>query len=124
MKRLITFALLSFTLFSTVSHASERAQVGWQWIKQGALVVDVRTPQEFQAGHLDNAVNYPLAELHQHFDQIAKDQTVVVYCRSGNRSGQAMQYLKAQGFNQVHNAGGLNELLNTSSHSETAKGHE
>lgn len=120
MKTLITFTLLSLSLFSAVSDASQRAQQGWQWIKQGALVVDVRTAPEFQAGHLDNAVNYPLAELEQHFAQVAKDQPIVLYCRSGNRSGQAFRYLQAQGFTQLHNAGGLNELLSTASGSDSA----
>ncbi len=104
-------ALFSFTiLFSSFSMASERAEQGWQLIEQGALIVDVRTPQEFVNGHLDNAQNFPLHELDRHVSSIDKDKLIVLYCRSGNRSGQAYNYLREQGFTNVHNAGGLQEM--------------
>jgi len=104
---------LIFTLlvsFSLPVSASSRADIGWDWIEQGALIVDVRTPQEFADGHLDNAKNYPLSELDKHFSNIDKDTQIVLYCRSGNRSGQAYQYLTVQGFTNLHNAGGLVEM--------------
>lgn len=108
------FHLLALSLCLSVSaitaHASERAQIGWEKIQQGAMIVDVRTPQEFSAGHLDNAVNFPLSELDKHFSTIDKNRPIVVYCRSGNRSGIAYDYLVEQGFTQVHNGGGLIEM--------------
>ncbi|WP_114764274.1 rhodanese-like domain-containing protein [Vibrio rhodolitus] len=108
------FHLLALSLCLSLSvfavHASERAQIGWEKIQQGAMVVDVRTPQEFAAGHLDNAVNFPLADLDKHFANMDKNQPIVVYCRSGNRSGIAYDYLVEQGFTQVHNGGGLVEM--------------
>ncbi len=107
-------ALLLTSLFvgliSPTTWASERAEKGWQLIEQGALVVDVRTPQEYAEGHLDNAVNFPLSDLDKHFKDIDKDKVIVLYCRSGNRSGKAYQYLQSQGFTQLHNAGGFAEL--------------
>ncbi|KGY14290.1 sulfurtransferase [Vibrio tubiashii] len=109
MKRLALLLTLLVSLSFSVT-ASERAEIGWQWIEQGALIVDVRTPQEFSAGHLENAINYPLSELNKHFANIDKNTQIVLYCRSGNRSGQAYQYLKSQGFTQLHNAGGLTEI--------------
>ncbi|MGD8122387.1 rhodanese-like domain-containing protein [Vibrio sp. TRT 2004] len=112
MKKLIILLLAAIAVFSVPSIASERADIGWQWIKQGALIVDVRTPQEFEAGHLDNAVNYPLSQLATHFANIDKEKQIVLYCRSGNRSGQAYQYLVSQGFANLHNAGGLVEMQN------------
>jgi len=101
--------LLSFCAFSTL--ASERAETAWKLIDQGALLVDVRTPAEFNQQHLDNAVNYPLNTVATAFNHIDKNRSIVVYCRSGNRSGQALRYLKQVGFTQVHNGGGLQELL-------------
>nr|WP_086938777.1 rhodanese-like domain-containing protein [Thaumasiovibrio occultus] len=109
MKKLFNALLLS--LISFTAFASERADIGWEWINDGALVVDVRTEQEFDAGHLEDALNYPLQNVAYHFAEIDKDQPIVVYCRSGNRSGQAYNYLVSQGFTQVHNGGGLNEML-------------
>ncbi len=106
----LLLSIVATSLLAPTALASERAQQGWQLIEQGALVVDVRTPQEFAEGHLDKAVNFPLSELAQHFKGIRKDQMIVLYCRSGNRSGKAYQYLQAQGFTNLHNAGGLQEL--------------
>ncbi len=93
--------------------ASERSELAWQLIDSGALVVDVRTPDEFAEGHLDNAHNIPLSDVATGFTAIDKDQPIVVYCRSGNRSAMAMQALLEQGFTNVHNGGGLNEMQET-----------
>lgn len=113
MRKFMMLVITALTLVTSSAFASERAETGWQWIDQGAMVVDVRTPSEFNHGHLDNAINYPLSELEQHFATIDKSTAIVLYCRSGNRSEQAYQYLKDQGFSNLHNAGGLNELLKT-----------
>ncbi|WP_050905847.1 rhodanese-like domain-containing protein [Vibrio campbellii] len=112
MKKLlpIVFTCLSLAFSAPSVFASERAEQGWQWIEQGAMIVDVRTTQEFADGHLDNAVNFPLSELDKHFANVDKDTQIVLYCRSGNRSGQAYQYLQSQGFTNLHNAGGLVEM--------------
>lgn len=110
MKKWLALLLISTSLLTVPAVASERADIGWEWIEQGALTVDVRTPQEFADGHLENAKNYPLSELDKHFANINKDTQIVLYCRSGNRSGKAFQYLTAQGFTNLHNAGGLVEM--------------
>ncbi|MCF7480669.1 rhodanese-like domain-containing protein [Vibrio sp. J1-1] len=103
-------AIIATCLLAPTAIASERAEQGWQLIEQGAMIVDVRTPQEFAEGHLDDAVNFPLSELDKHFKDVKKDQLIVLYCRSGYRSGQAYQHLQSQGFTNLHNAGGLDEL--------------
>jgi len=90
--------------------ASQRADAAWELIESGALVVDVRTPEEFAQGHLDNAINIPLNTVETGFADIAKNRSIVVYCRSGNRSGMAMESLVKQGFINVHNGGGLSEM--------------
>lgn len=108
-------AMLIATLLLVTPHAlaSERAEIGWQWIEQGALIIDVRTPQEFEQGHLKNAVNFPLSVLDEYVADVAKETQIVLYCRSGNRSGIAFKYLTRKGFRNVHNAGGLIEMQNT-----------
>ncbi len=73
-------AFLSLLLLSCVSsfaHASNRAIEAWEWIEQGALVVDVRTPAEFQQKHIEGAVNIPLNELAKGFSKIDKSQPIV-----------------------------------------------
>ena len=81
-------------------------------IQNGALVLDVRTPGEYAGGHYANAVNIPVDDLANQMTKIGTDKNrpIVVYCRSGRRSAQASAYLKGQGFTQVINAGGINEM--------------
>lgn len=75
------------------------------------VFVDVRTPQEFASGHVDAAINIPLDQLMHRLDAF-KDFTgpIVLYCRSGNRSGMAQLLLQAQGFRNLYNGGGLDDL--------------
>ncbi|WP_117234806.1 rhodanese-like domain-containing protein [Vibrio maerlii] len=111
MNRLIkVFGCVLPILISLSSYASERAELGWQLIDDGAMVVDVRTPQEFSQGHLNEAINIPLSEIEQGFESIDKSAPIVLYCRSGARSGRAHYYLESIGFTNIHNAGGLEEL--------------
>jgi phage shock protein E len=71
------------------------------------LLVDVRTPQEFNSGYIEGAVNIPLQELAQRADEIPTDQPVVLYCRSGNRSSNAARMLSNAGYEQVYDLGGV-----------------
>ena len=75
-------------------------------VQAGARLVDVRTPGEFAAGHIPGAVNIPLQQLDSRLGELEpKDTAVVVYCRSGHRSGQAARLLKSNGFPAVHDLG-------------------
>ena len=77
-----------------------------QLVSEGALLLDVRTPQEFNAGHIEGAVNIPVQELASRIAELGSpDRAVVVYCRSGVRSHQAELYLESQGFALVHDLG-------------------
>lgn len=64
-------------------------------VKQGAKIVDVRSPQEFQGGHVAGSINIPLNIIGQKADEIkAWNQPVILCCASGNRSGMATRQLK------------------------------
>ncbi|NOJ78319.1 rhodanese-like domain-containing protein [Myxococcus xanthus] len=77
-------------------------------VEAGATLVDVRTPEEFAAGHIPGAVNIPVDELARRFGELGSQQTpLVVYCRSGARSGRAERLLKEQGFQDVFNLGSM-----------------
>ncbi|HET20487.1 MAG TPA: rhodanese-like domain-containing protein [Chromatiales bacterium] len=74
------------------------------------LLLDVREINEYREGFLRDARHFPLAQLGGKIDQIAawKDKPVIVYCRSGNRSGVACNQLAKQGFTRLYNlAGGI-----------------
>lgn len=74
------------------------------------LILDVRNPDEFAEGHLKNAVLIPLKDLKKNIGEIEKfkDKLVLVYCRSGKRSADAIKILKENGFtNIVHMKDGI-----------------
>lgn len=77
-------------------------------VQNGALLLDVRTPQEFAAGHIDGAVNIPVQDLSARMAELDnKKRPIVVYCRSGARSGQAQSMLQSKGYESVHNLGAM-----------------
>ena len=68
----------------------------------GARIVDVRTPAEFSGGHIDGAINVPLGELQAKLKELGKkNKPILVYCRSGSRSAQAVGFLRQRGFTNV-----------------------
>ncbi len=81
-----------------------------QKIKAGATVVDVRTPGEYQTGAYPGAVNIPVQELDRRMGELRKDRPIVVYCASGMRSASAERLLRARGFTDVVNGGGLGQM--------------
>jgi phage shock protein E len=82
-----------------------------QKIQAGALVVDVRTPAEFAAGAYPGATNIPLDQIEKRLADFGdRKRAIVVYCRSGNRSGQAKVILEKHGFSDVTNGGALRDL--------------
>ena len=82
-------------------------------IESQALIVDVRTPEEFTDGHYPGAINIPHDTILEGLEQlgVTEETPVILYCRSGNRSGQAEQVLQEKGFTEARNAGGLEALL-------------
>lgn len=106
--------VVAFILITKVSQGASGANLGnaKEKIKQGALVLDVRTPGEYQSGHYTKAVNIPVQELQARLAEVGNDKKrpVVVYCASGMRSAQAARILTAAGFTDVTNAGGLRNL--------------
>ena len=75
-------------------------------VAEGALLLDVRSPEEFKAGHIDGAVNIPVQDLEARMGEVgARERPVVVYCHSGMRSGRAAQVLRHAGYSAVHDLG-------------------
>lgn len=74
-------------------------------VQNDAFLVDVRTPQEFAEGHVPGSVNIPLDEVSNQVSKFKNKTNIIVFCRSGNRSGQAKTILKQNGFTNVTNGG-------------------
>ncbi|MBN1531070.1 MAG: rhodanese-like domain-containing protein [Spirochaetes bacterium] len=107
---LVTTAILAFA-GGCRSSAADAVTVR-EKIRQGALVVDVRTPGEFDAGHYPGAINIPLGEIEAEIQRFGRaDRPVVLYCRSGNRSGRAKAILEERGFTDVTNGGAYRDMI-------------
>ena len=111
------FLWLTTLLFGVLLSLSVRAEqmvpeVALTKVAQGAMLVDVRTPEEYAEGHLPKAINIPFEQIVEVFAKqgIAKDTPVVVYCRSGRRSGIAKESLDNAGYQAVYNGGGYYTL--------------
>jgi rhodanese-related sulfurtransferase len=76
-------------------------------VDRGATLLDVRTPEEFAAGHAPQARFIPLAELEARAQTLSLETTLAIICRSGHRSQNAAEYLRAQGFQVSNVVGGM-----------------
>jgi phage shock protein E len=74
-------------------------------IKDGAFLVDVRSPEEFAEGHVASSINIPVGDVLANLDAFAGKSSVLVFCRSGARSENAKLLLQASGIPEVYNAG-------------------
>lgn len=76
-------------------------------IKNGAIILDVRSKNEFANGHIKNSVNIPVNQLQQNLSKLKdKDKTIITCCASGMRSASAKAILKNNGYKNVYNGGG------------------
>ena len=94
---LLTLALLAYNPLS--------------WAGEEAFWIDVRTAEEYQAGHVEGAINIPYEEIVERIGEVTEDPDalIYVYCRSGRRSGIAQGMLQDAGYTQVINLGGLED---------------
>ena len=81
-----------------------------QLVKDGAVILDVRTPGEYAGGHIEGSKNIPLHSIQQNLSKIPKDKVIITCCASGMRSGSAKSILLSNGFKEVHNGGGWMSL--------------
>lgn len=82
-------------------------------IEDGAVVIDVRTPEEFGAGHLEGALNLDVSDtagFDAAIDELDRGATYVLYCRTGNRSAAAAERMADAGFRDVRDAGAFDDL--------------
>ena len=102
---------LLLTMLCTLCWCSAAAEV------DNPMIIDVRTIEEWNAGHLASAQHIELQNIAGNIEQLVpdKDQQLYLYCRSGNRSGQAKAVIEQMGYSNVINAGGVGDasiLLN------------
>ena len=94
-----------FGLLKKLFSGNDNSQELQSLIKNKALLVDVRTAQEFAQGHVPNSINIPLDQIPNNIAKFKGHDNIIVFCRSGNRSGQAKGFLEQNGFKNIVNGG-------------------
>lgn len=82
-------------------------------IKDGAILIDVRTKEEYEEKHIKGAVNIPLSDIEDGNINYDKDTAIIVYCRSGNRSATAAKELITLGYTSIYDLGSINNWKET-----------
>lgn len=83
------------------------AQEAQRMAAQGAMLLDVREPDEWAAGHAPDATHVPLGQLAARLSTVPRDASVVAVCRSGGRSEQATRFLRQHGYDAANLDGGM-----------------
>ena len=93
-------------MFSFIKRLFNRESLDYpSLMKRGVILIDVRTSQEFEAGHANNTINIPLSDIKSHIENLKlKDKPIITCCRSGMRSGKAASTLKKTGI-EAYNGG-------------------
>lgn len=112
MKKSFAIAAILFLIAGCSGVDDTATKAALAAVDQGALLIDVRSEGEFKGGAFEGAINIPHTAILEGVTQlsVSKTQPVVVYCRSGNRSGIAKTALEQAGFTQVINGGSLSNL--------------
>jgi len=106
---LIPAAFVAFVAWRAISSWYVRHKIP-ELLRDGAQVIDVRTPAEFAAGHSSQSRNIPLGELGDRVKELDSARCVIVCCASGSRSAIARRMLRQRGFLRVFNAGSWHRL--------------
>ena len=106
---IVALVLLAVVVAGCLFGFSGDVDSAWarELVGQGATLVDVRSPGEFEGGHIEGAINVPVGELASKLGQIPKDRAVVVYCASGMRSARAATALREAGYQDVYDLGSM-----------------
>jgi rhodanese-related sulfurtransferase len=113
-KKILTAIALIFGVTLGVAACAPAAEpVG---LVEGTIIIDVRTPAEYATGHLEGSLNIDVqgADFAAKISQLDPSQPYFIYCRSGNRSGQAISQMANMGFGLMINGGSVQEATNYS----------
>lgn len=102
-----------FLLLTALSVSAFAADVSYKGFRPD-FIIDVRTPAEFAAGHIDGAINIPVDQIEGKIStlkELKPGSPVLLYCRSGRRSAIAASILGARGYQQVVDGGGMDSLV-------------
>ena len=98
-----------FTAIKNLFSPSTKVDLG-ELIANKAIILDVRTKDEYNSGHIKGSINIPVQNLNAQLSKLKKDKTIITCCASGARSSVAKSILKQNGFENVYNAGSWMKL--------------
>lgn len=114
---LLAAGIIMFNLFSNQTDSMDisSSEFKEKITENRGIIIDVRAKSEYDEGHLkqtDFQYDFLTGEFQDKIEEMDKDETYYLYCRSGNRSGQAARIMKSKGFENVYNVGGFEDLAN------------
>lgn len=108
---LLIAAVLIIMIAGSKTHKSYEtisSEEAFKMMNDDTIILDVRTNEEYNNGHIKNALNIPLDDIINEKIDIDKNKTILVYCQSGNRSQKASSKLVSLGYEKIYNFGGIN----------------
>ncbi len=114
---ILIIGIIMFNMFTKQSNGIDISinEFKEKFQDEQGVVIDVRTQEEYEEGHLvktDKLLDFTNGEFQDSLSELDKDKTYYLYCRTGNRSGQAARIMKSEGFENVYNVGGFEDLAN------------
>jgi rhodanese-related sulfurtransferase len=108
----IFFTAIMFSSLVISSQCTPQTRVDFAQLVQEptTVIIDVRTVEEFSAGHIEQSINIPLQVFPDSIEGLRRFETIILICRTGNRSGQAKTMLDERGFENAHNGGAWDEF--------------
>jgi phage shock protein E len=108
----VFYSFVSVVVTSSALAASIKPEEALEKVKSGALLIDVRSEEEFEGGHLPGALNIPHDQMVHRVAELGKNTSrqIVFYCRTGRRAGIADEVAQGAGFKATFNAGGYDDL--------------
>src|SRR4051812_7842779 len=110
MSQYLVFGLLAAAVvaFWYLKRPNINSRQAHEMVSQGALLIDVRSWQEYAASHIEGARNIPVGEIGNRASDLGSlDQPIILYCASGTRSAMAARTLRSAGFRKVYNLGSM-----------------
>ncbi len=113
-------SVLCVLVNAQVDKVEEYPSVRKKILEGKALLIDVRTPEEYAGGHLKYSKNldFKSDDFFHQLEELDKNKEIYLYCRSGNRSGKTKDTLQLKGYSKVYNIGGLEDLLKRGWHQD------
>ena len=99
-------------LFRSDNYGDVSVNEAWDLIQENPemVILDVRTPSEYEEVHIEGAINIPVEEIADRLGELSTNNMILVYCRTGNRSGTAVGIMEENGFSKIYH---MHEGINT-----------